>query len=124
MNACCLFQYATAEEAAQNRDFEVLENYGDIYFDSNGNAVHFLHTWDDGYRLLVRCKRCGALFLLQRSEFHGIEDSYYTDYFAVADREEALKLNAVYGGFTIEQEFTGLRIWSTNDQWIWNKPEG
>lgn len=124
MNACCLFQYATAEEAAQNRDFEVLENYGDIYFDSNGNAVHFLHTWDDGYRLLVRCKRCGALFLLQRSEFHGIEDSYYTDYFAVADREEALKLNASYDGFTIEQEFTGLRIWSTNDQWIWNKPEG
>ena len=91
VNDCCLFQYATAEEAAQNRNFEVVEEYGDTYRDSGGSVVHYLHTWDDGHRSLLRCNRCGALFLMQYSEFHGMkDDGYYIDYFAILNREDAL----------------------------------
>ncbi len=124
MNACCLFQCASADEAARSRDFEVVEDYGDTYCDSDGNAVHYLHSWDDGCRMLVRCRKCGALFLMQKSEFHSLkEDRYYIDYFAISSREEALVLNAAYDGFAMERSYKGARLWSVDDHWLWIKPE-
>ena len=128
MNRCCLFFYPTAAIASEHMDFEILEEYGGVYLSSDGEHVHYYHTWDDGYRSLIRCRRCGALFLKQFSEYHnmrGGDDCYYTDFYPVASREEALLFNEKYDGFSLEKAYTGMRITNnytgTQDQWYWNK---
>ncbi len=65
------------------KGLKLIEEYGDF---CNG---HYLHTWDEGYRSLCECPECNALVLVQKSEFHGYDDDYYTDYFAIASRKEA-----------------------------------
>jgi hypothetical protein len=109
-------------------DFEVVEEYGDMYRSPDGKHVHCLHTWDDGHRTLIRCKKCGALFLRQFSEFHdmsGGNDCYYTDFFPVNDREEALLYNEKYDGFALEESYNGRVIKRNNtsagDSWHWVK---
>ena len=87
----------------------MLKDYGDM---CNG---HCLHTWDDGKRLLCQCSACGGLVLVQQSERHIFDyDDYYTDYFAVDSPEEAEQLNESYGGFAIEMEWKGKKIFYTN----------
>ena len=91
---------------------EIVENYGDRC------AGHFLHTWDDGCRILYRCKACGGYVLEQRSEFHSFSDNssdgYYKDYFPVSGPEEAEELNERYSGFEIEREFEGRYLLRNN----------
>jgi len=130
MEQCCLFSYPTAEEAAKNMQFEVVEDYGFAFYNPDGSVKHYLYTWDDGHRELLRCKRCGALFLRQSSEYHdmsGGDDCYYTDYYPVSNHEEALAYNEKYNGFTLERSFEGLIIKqdnkSTGITWHWNKPD-
>lgn len=84
-----------------------IEDFGDY---CNG---HYLHTWDDGRRYLCRCPECDALILVQFSEFHACEDSYYKDYFPVESREEAISLNERYDGWQIERDYEGQRIFRT-----------
>lgn len=87
--------------------YDIVEDYGDS---CNG---HLLHTWDDGKRILVRCRMCGCYVLIQRSEFHSFTDApdaYYIDYFAVSDPEEARMLNQKYNGSQLELEFEGPHI--------------
>ena len=84
-----------------------------------------LYTWDDGYRMLLRCKECNSYILLQSSEFHSFygEDSYYKDYFPVSSIEEAEELNRKYSGSKIEKEFTDkwLSVSNSKCNWINNK---
>ena len=84
-----------------------LEDFGDY---CNG---HYLHTWDDGHRYLCICPECDALVLVQFSEFHGCEDSYYKDFFSVSSREEAIFLNENYDGYEIENNWDLKRIYKT-----------
>ena len=104
-------------------DVEIVEDFGDVFRGEDGGVRHCLHTWDDGCRMLVRCNRCGAYFLHQWSEFHGSDDSYYSDYFPVSGREEAVTLNEKYDGFKIESCYQGLWIWKSNSTWNWNKED-
>ena len=81
------------------KDKELIIDYGDVC----GKKI--LHTWDDGRRLLMRCRKCGGYILVQMSEFHGEEDSYYTDYFPVSGPGEARAINEKYSGEEIEMGF-------------------
>lgn len=98
---CIAFAMSDAEKAYQHMDIEIVERYGDT---CEGNI---LHVWDDGERILHRCKKCGGYILTQISEFHGIEsgDSYYCDRFPVSSPEEARAINRKYNGFQIEEDF-------------------
>lgn len=98
-----------------NRNWEFVESYGDFAYG------HWLHTWDDGKRILGRCKSCGAYILCQRSEFHGMEDDdCYTDYFPVADAAEADALNRSCDGFEIERTFSRRHLLKTNHRFAWS----
>ena len=110
-------------------NLEVVEDYGDRC------GGHFLHTWDDGCRLLLKCKACGGYVLLQKSEFHGFtgDDSYYSDYFPVSGPEEAAELNLKFSGDDIEHDFPGRYImrdnlmaphWSEGETFDPDSPEG
>ncbi len=108
MNICKAFKMNDKIEQYNHLSQLVkLEEFGDY---CNG---HYLHTWDDGHRCLCKCPECDALILIQISEFHGYDDSYYKDYFAVSSREEAVSLNKKYDGWQIEKEYDGKRIYRT-----------
>lgn len=108
---CVGFDLPTATEAFEhfNGMLEELWDYGDM---CNG---HCLHTWDDGGRKLHLCHDCGGLVLVQKSEYHGQEnDDYYTDYFPVDSVQEAERLNELYGGWAIEKEWNGKKVFVSN----------
>lgn len=108
MKTCKAFDMTDRREIYEHlHKLEKLEEFGDS---CNG---HDLYTWDDGHRYLCRCPECDALILVQFSEFHASDDSYYKDYFAVASREEAIALNERYDGWQIEREYKGKRIFRT-----------
>ena len=97
---CIAFSMEDAEEAYKHIEKERVKDYGARCVDS------ILHTWDDGQRLLMRCKKCGGFFLLQVSEFHGVEeDRYFQDLFPVTGPNEARIINETYDGEKIELEF-------------------
>ena len=97
---CIGFAMEKPDKAYSHMDTEVVEEYGD----SCGN--NWLHTWSEGGRRLLRCKKCGGYILYQLSELHGMEyDDYYADYFPVSGPEEARELNEKYDGYSIETEF-------------------
>lgn len=104
---CVGFDLPTAAEAFEHFQgmLEEVWDYGDM---CNG---HCLHTWDDGGRKLYRCRNCGGLILVQESEYHGEEnDDHYTDYFPVDSVQEAEQLNELYGGWAIEKEWNGKKV--------------
>ncbi len=117
--ACCIFsEMEVAEEAWEHlREYEKIADFGDEAYG------HCLYTWDDGKRVLVRCKKCGGYILIQKSEYHGFsdDDSYYTDYFPVDTPEEADELNRNYDGFSIEMEFPKRYLMRTNGELSWSK---
>ena len=94
--------------------YNVIKAYGDY---ANG---HYLHTWDEGIPYLARCRNCGGYILVQESEFHEMDDSYYIDYFPVSGAEDAEKLNHLYNGFQIEQHFTKRYFMMTNMKLHWS----
>ncbi len=116
--ACCIcFEMEDAAQALEHMQCERVQSYGDEAYG------HFLYTWDDGERILVRCKRCGGYILIQKSEYHGFsdDDSYYTDYFPVDSPEEADELNRKYDGFAIETNFPKRYLMRTNGELSWSR---
>ena len=117
---CRAFDMSDAGEAWDHitkNGYDVIRDWGDEAYG------HFLHTWDDGKRLLCRCRNCKGLFMFQKSEFHGFdgEDSYYRDYFPVESEEEAEKLTERFGGFEIERAFKGRYLMRTNGGVHWSR---
>ncbi len=101
---CIGFCFRDAYEAfcGHMNDMEVVEEYGDRFMHN------WLHTWDDGGRMLLRCRKCHGFILAQYSEYHGMAyDDYYLDYFPVSGPEEAHELNEKFDGHAIEAEFPG-----------------
>jgi hypothetical protein len=123
---CCIFSFPDADTAARHFDFERVESYGDVYRNWRGKLVHYLHAWDAGERTLIRCRKCGALFLRQDSEFHGTygDDGYHTNLLPVANRDEALTYNKKYDGNALEREYKGIEIWNSRAGWLWNMTRG
>jgi len=44
------------------------------------------------------------MLLMQKSEFHGMDDAIYIDWFHVGSRDEAVILNEKYDGYEIEKQ--------------------
>jgi len=115
MKICCLFSYPTADAAAKHMNFEVVEDYGG---DGEG------YSWDDGRRALIRCNKCGALFLRQKLTFlsmgYDSEEVRYIHLFQFANCEEALEYNAEHtAGLDWLDSFEGKKIWFNGSQWCW-----
>ena len=99
---CAAFAMQDAQAAYEHlSDYKVVKHYGE------GRHGHWYHTWDDGYRHLGVCPKCHGYILVQRSEYHGEEDSYYGDYFPVSGPAEADEVNEKYDGWEIEEHFPG-----------------
>ena len=116
---CIAFDFEDADKAWEHMNYEIIKDYGD--FAPNGNL---LHIWDDGKRMLARCRTCDAYILIQKSELHSFtddDDSYYTDFFPVQDEEEAERLNELYSGFEIERVFPERYLCRTNYEYHWSK---
>jgi hypothetical protein len=122
---CCIFSFETAEEALGNLDFEILELYGNKQYNLDGTYKHSLHSGDEGGRMLIRCKKCGALFLRQYSKYdsesEGIPgpNGHYTCFFPVKNREEALDYNERYDKISIKYDYQGIWLAEINDHYSW-----
>ncbi|MBQ9154753.1 MAG: hypothetical protein IJ130_13205 [Solobacterium sp.] len=114
---CEAFAMQDAVQAWKHIQPEIIRRYGD---DAYGHA---LHTWDEGGRMLIRCRRCGGLLLVQKSEFHSYmdDDSYYTDWFPVDNEQDADQLNRMYDGFAIERQFPERFLCMTDLRVHWSK---
>lgn len=110
---CCIFEDENTAKDKLN-SMPITKKYGDTF--SDGLKTHYLHTWDDGERYLKKCPNCGAYFLVQKSEYHGAEDSYYTDWFQVEGEEHAELLNEKLNGFEIERKYHTFAFFSTNGE--------
>lgn len=117
---CHVFDMPDAAEAFSQLDLEEVEDYGD---EKDG---HYLHVWDQGCRKLMRCRRCGAYVLVQRSVFLSFVNalnSEYTDWFPVSGPDEADELNRRYDGYQLERRFEGRYLRSTNGRPYWSDQE-
>ncbi len=118
---CRAFKMTDPDEALAHigQNWEPVASYGDYAYG------HWLHTWDDGSRILGRCRACGGCILLQCSEFHSMmdDDSYYRDYFPVDGADEADALNRAHDGFSLEQHFPGRWLMVTNGRAAWSRPQ-
>lgn len=117
---CIGFEMENAQDALSHMNFEIIRDYGDSAYG------HDLHTWDEGKRLLAKCKNCGGYVLIQKSEFHSFTDSpdgYYTDYFPVGNEQEADMYNQRFNGFDIERDFPTKYLCQTNGRVHWSVSE-
>lgn len=114
--ACVGFSMDDVSQAFEHMQLEIVKDYGDYAFG------HSLHTWDDGKRMLARCKTCGGYILIQKSEFHAFSDSdsYYTEYIPVDGADEAQKLNRRWSGSEIEARFPSRYLCMTNLRLHWS----
>ncbi len=120
-NICRAFLMDDPAEAHSHilQKLETVREYGD------SACGHLLHVWDDGCRLLCRCRECGGYILLQKSEYHGMEDDdYYTDFFPVSGPDEADELNQRFDGFEIERVFPHRYLLRTNWHVSWSRQRG
>ena len=100
---CCIFK---DEKPFDRNDLQWVKNYGSSY---KGKT---LHTWDEGYRILWRCRKCGHYVLEQYSEIH-MPDSVYIDLFPVKDEDHVERINERYDGFEIETCYHHKKIFFT-----------
>ena len=122
MKRCCLFSYNTAEEAMAQKPFKRIEVFGNKQLNPDGTVKHWLHSGENGERMLVKCKKCGALFLWQSSYMTWRNDTVYHELILpVENRETALEYNEKYNGWFLESNYCGLYIWETSKGWVWNK---
>ena len=109
-------------------NLELVKDYGGCCGDN------LLHEWDDGRRVLFRCKACGGYILKQYSEYHSFsgDDSATAYYFPVSGPEEAAELNRTLNGEAIVRDFKGnyieedcerrFFIWREEKKHDWGKP--
>ena len=121
-NLCHIYDIDDAEEAHKQLDTEFVKGYGDETRLPDGTLLHYNSVWDDGYRVLLRCKHCGGMFLLQVSTYTSMSDEghdgHYTDYLPVWSEEEADLLNTLLGPGEFEDHpFRHLR--DTNHKYCW-----
>ena len=106
-NICKAFEMSDMNEQREHfSKLEIVERFGD---ECNGKDLYKHH---EGCRTLKRCPSCDALVLCQYSVLHyyPADDEYYTDYFSVVSREEAVELNEKYDGYEIEKEYKGKKV--------------
>lgn len=114
---CCVFNYATVDEAWKNFNFEVVEDFG-----GEGEG----YSWSDGSLKLCRCKNCGALFLNYKIRFLAMtyeqDEIIYSYFLPVVNRDEAIECMEKYiGSVGLKDSYNGKKIWFDGRKWCWNK---
>ena len=90
------------------------EDYELLYKREFSSIRWFLYRWDDGkngIRRLVRCQKCGALYLVQAYHLHKFSeqnDTLFEDYYIVKDEREADYLNRTYTGIQLEHQLNPI----------------
>lgn len=107
---CCFMKQDHVSQKVFFAAVRPVKDYGGSYIDKDGKHSHKNYMWDDGGRKLCRCSRCGAYYLVQEDEFHGIEDSYYIDCFQMDSEAQAEQVNRDYNGAEITTAYQG-RCW-------------
>ena len=119
---CHIYGIEDAGEAHKQLEVECVKSYGDETTLPDGTLLHYNSVWDDGYRVLLRCKHCGGLLLKQTSTYTSMSyddsDGHYTDYLPAWSEEEADLLNTLLepGEFG-DHPFRHLR--GTNFKYCW-----
>lgn len=87
---------------------EMIKEYDPQPKNTNGSIRWFLYRWDDGktgVRRLNRCRKCGALYLVQAyhlNKFSPYKDIQFEDWYWVESEEEAENANKIYTGLQWE----------------------
>ena len=77
----------------------------------DGSIRWYLYRWDDGKdgsRRLMRCLRCGRLYLVQAYRLHRFSaygDTVFEDWYAVESERQADHWNRTYTGPELERRF-------------------
>lgn len=98
-------------KCCENEDYELVKQYDPKPKNPDGSVRWFLYRWDDGkdgYRTLVKCKCCGAYFLVQSYKLRKFTDNHgevYEDWYAVESEAAADSLNRRYTGSELERKY-------------------
>ena len=96
-------------KCCKNEEFELIKKYEPKRKNSDGSIRWFLYRWDDGkdgFRKLVRCKSCGAYFVVQCYKLNKFSENHnklYEDWYLVENEISADKLNQRYTGSELER---------------------
>lgn len=91
---------------------EVIKEYDPQPKNKDGSIRWFLYRWDDGkqgVRRLVKCKNCGASYLVQTYHLHKFspyKDISYEDWYFIESEKEADISNRDYTGVQWELTHT------------------
>lgn len=123
---CCAFDMKDPAMAYRALDVEVVARFGDRCKAEDGSVLHWNYEWDEGYRELVRCCRCGALLIHQHDERHGFgrEDDCMDDWLPVESEEEAMEANRSFAGGSLQRACATRWLMCTNDRCSYRKPAG
>ncbi len=122
---CHIYEIPEGKDAIAALKVERVKDYGDCVHLDDGTVLHWNYTWDDGGRMLLRCRECGALLLLQSSEYHSFSDSpdgYYSDWIPAATEEEADLLNILLDVLELE-DYPCRHLRSNNFSYFWTEGE-
>lgn len=92
----------------KDENIEIIKEYEPQPKNKNGSVRWYLFRWDDGkngYRKLVRCKQCGAMYLVQVYQLHKFseqKDKWFEDWYVVESEKMADDWNRKYTGIQLE----------------------
>ncbi len=121
MNRLChIYQIGNPQEAGNGLDYEGIKGYGDETY-IGSHRVHVNHEMEDGWRGLVRCKKCGALLLVQHSSYEAMDSDYdgsFYDWIPVWSEREADLLNLYLDADELANSQT-RHLRKNNRQYFW-----
>lgn len=103
-------------KCCNNENFEEIKRYAPKPKNPDGSIRWFLFRWDDGkdgYRKLVKCKNCGAYFLVQCFKLNKFADSsgeMHEEWYAVDNEHHADRLNREYTGVELEKAVKKIEL--------------
>jgi len=92
---CHIYDIAEASKAGAELETTCIKDYGEETI-VDGVRLHYNYEAEDGWRALMRCKKCGALFLVQHSSYEAMDSDYdgsFYDWIPVWSDEEADLMN-------------------------------
>ncbi len=117
---CHIYEIADAGKAAKELETEPVKGYGSETF-YRGVELHSNHESEGGGRSLIRCKKCGALFLSQHSWYEAMNpdlDGSFYDWIPVWSEKEADLLNIFLDGRELA-DCVLKHLRSNNSQYCW-----
>lgn len=92
----------------QEENMDQIRAYDPQPRNKDGSIRWYLFRWDDGKsgsRRLVKCRVCGALYLVQSyhlNQFSARKETLFEDWYAVESEQQADHWNRIYTGMELE----------------------